>query len=137
MKNIIILVSFVLCMVANAFANCAEMHKQFASIIQTQKVVICRVAGLEKGRTDIMGMYFKMGSSDALLVYGINYDTMLYIDNDYPVHNTICIQNENYRAVKSIMSGDQIAAKLMSMKQCEPGYHEKYDSRNNYKSLHK
>lgn len=128
MKNIIILISLVFCLVSNSFgSSCAEMHAKFASVIQPQKVKICRIAGLEKGRSDILGMYFKMGTVDALLVYGSNYPVMLYIDNDYPVKHTTCIENNDYRAIQTFMSGDQIAAKMMSMKTCEAGYVSKHE----------
>lgn len=135
MKNIIILISFVLCLISNSFGSCEAMHAEFVNVIKPQKVTICRVAGLEPGRTDILGMYFYMGPVKALLVYGTNYDTMLYVDQDYPVTHTKCIVNDQYREIHSYMSSEQIASKLMSMKQCEAGYHGSHEV--GYTTLHK
>lgn len=107
-----------------AFANeaCDEMRAQFRSVIADQSVVQCRVNGVEKGRTDIMGMFFTMKSSteteDAVLLYGSNYDTMLYLMKDPFVKNVECIQNSQFRAIKRNMTSEQIINKLMDFKNC-------------------
>lgn len=127
MKNLVILITLVFCLISNSFGSCAEMHAKLASVIPTQKVTICRISGMESEGPNLLGMYFKMGSVDALLVYGVDYEAMLYIDGDYPVSHTKCIINDEYRAIHPFMTSDQIAYKLMAQKKCEANYAQSHE----------
>lgn len=110
-----------------ANGHCEKMHREFMLHIPNQITTTCRVSGIEDGRTDILGFFFKFSDdTQAVFVYGEDYPVMLYVDKDDPVKNAKCIENENFRAIQSPMTSEQIAAKLLSYKNCEPEYSERH-----------
>ncbi len=110
--------------------ECERMYQRLVDAIQGQTVTICRVANVEKNRTDVIGMFFNMHGQDVVLLYGVSYDTMLYPMNDSFVKNATCMQDKRFRTIKREMSDEEIAEKLMSFKDCEEDYYRKHNPRN-------
>lgn len=126
MKKIILIL---LIAVASTFADdCQRLYNWFVSATYTQQTTICRVSGVEPGRTDILGFFFKiidntdLQAKPAVLIYGDYYDTMLYYDQDPMVSTAKCITTGGYRTITAEMTPEQIAAKLLSMKQCNANF---------------
>jgi uncharacterized protein (TIGR02145 family) len=69
-----------------------------------------------------MGFFFHFGLQGteypAVLIYGSDYDPMLYSGDDYYVKHAKCIKNDRYRILYTVMTPEQIAAKLLSFKKC-------------------
>ncbi|MCZ0950802.1 hypothetical protein N7T98_25830, partial [Pseudomonas syringae pv. tomato] len=83
--------------------------------------------------TDVIGMYFNMSKKRTVLLYGSNYDTMMYASDDPYVANAHCIKNGQYRILTPYMTSSKIAEKLLSFKFCEEEYLLKHDpERNNH-----
>lgn len=107
--------------VSSVFAGeCERLYQAFVSHIPGQNVTICRVN--VEGRTDVIGMYFVMNKHETVLLYGRNYDTMMYSSDDSYVANAQCISNDEYRVLTRYMTGSEIAEKLLSFKNCEAEY---------------
>lgn len=112
------------------FANeCERLYQAFVSHIPGQNVTICRVN--VEGRTDVIGMYFTMNKRQTVLLYGRNYDTMMYAADDPYVVDAQCINDSQYRIIARYMTGSQIAEKLLSFKNCEEEYKIKHNPKRN------
>lgn len=113
-----------------AFANeCERLYQAFVSHIPGQNVTVCRVN--VEGRTDVIGMYFTMSKRQTVLLYGRNYDTMMYSADDPYVANAQCINDNQYRIISRYMTGSEIAEKLLRFKKCEVEYRTKHDPKRN------
>lgn len=127
MKKLLILISILTGIV---FAGeCERLYREFVKRVPGQDVTICRVN--VEGRTDVVGMYFKMNKQQTVLLYGSNYDTMMYAGDDPYVANAHCIKNGQYRILTRYMTGSQIAEKLLRFKDCEDEFVIKHDPKRN------
>lgn len=127
MKKLLILISLLTGIV---FAGeCERLYREFVKRVPGQDVTICRVN--VEGRTDVVGMYFKMNKKQTVLLYGSNYDTMMYAGDDPYVANAHCIKNGQYRILTRYMTGSQIAEKLLRFKSCEDEFVIKHDPTRN------
>jgi uncharacterized protein (TIGR02145 family) len=118
------LLYFVLALSVASFADaeCERIYHKFIKTLSKQKTKTCRVSGVDDDRTDIMGFFFHFGLQGteypAVLIYGSDYDPMLYSGDDYYVKHAKCIKNDRYRILYTVMTPEQIAAKLLSFKKC-------------------
>lgn len=127
MKKLII---FTALFIGNIFAGeCEYLYREFVKRIPGQDIKICRIN--VDGRTDVIGMYFTMSKQKTVLLYGSNYDAMMYSTDDPYVANAHCIENGQYRSLTRYMTGSEIAEKLLSFKKCEEEYNIKHDPKRN------
>lgn len=116
---------FVLAAISALFADnhCEQLHQQLVANVENQITTVCRVSGIEEGRTDILGFFYKYkDGTPAILLYGADYPVMLYVATDEYVKNAKCIEDDNFRSIRSMMTAEQIAVKLLSHKNCEEQY---------------
>ena len=113
---------FVMSVLSFADAECERIYHKFIKTISKQKTKTCRVSGVDDDRTDIMGFFFHFDLQGteypAVFIYGSDYDPMLYSGDDYYVKHAKCIKNDRYRILYTVMTPEQIAAKLLSFKKC-------------------
>ena len=118
------LLYFVLALSVASFADaeCERIYHKFIKTLSKQKTKTCRVSGVDDDRTDIMGFFFHFDLQGteypAVFIYGSDYDPMLYSGEDYYVKHAKCIKNDRYRILYTVMTPEQIAAKLLSFKNC-------------------
>lgn len=116
---------FILVFTISAFsANCSNLYAKMSKILpKYQTTTICRVTGINETRDDIMGFFFHFELNGeaypAVLVYGTDYQEMLYLGNDWIMQHAKCVTTNGYRAVKTNMSAEQVLNKLFSFKDCE------------------
>ena len=114
---------FVLAAISALFADCEQLHQQLVANVDNQITTICRVSGVEEGRTDILGFFYKYtDGTPAIFLYGPNFPVMLYTATNEYVKNVKCIDDGHFRIVRSMMTAEQIATKLLSHKKCEDQY---------------
>lgn len=115
-------IAIILFFAAYVFAQqdaCEQMHSKMLMHLKQQNVILCRVSGIEK-RTDVFGFFFKFDNIPTVLLYGDTYDAMMYMVED--LKNVKCLNNSKFRALTSEMTAEQIASKLMSIKNCDVSY---------------
>lgn len=123
-RLIVSLLSLVLMVSVLSFADedCERIYRNFVKTIPKQKTKISRVTGIDEDRTDLMGFFFHFELQGqeypAVLIYGNDYNEMLYSGADYYVTHAKCVKNSKYRIISTVMTPEQIASKLMSFKKC-------------------
>lgn len=111
--------------------ECERLYLAFLEEIPDQNVTICRVN--IDGRTDVIGMYFYKQHQKKVLFYGENYDVKLFSATDSYAARVKCIENGQYKKFTQFMTGEEIAKKLLSFKNCNTE-HLKSTSNENYSS---
>jgi len=128
MKTLIYILAFAIVSFA---ADCANLYNRMLKTLETQTTTICRVTGIGEDREDIMGFFFNFTDNGktipAVFIYGHDYDEMLYAGGDWVVQNAKCINNGEYRSIKTRMQPEQILNKLFSYKKCEDGFNDKHE----------
>lgn len=91
-----LLIFFVVAFVVTSYADdtCAALYRKMKKTIQKQKTKVCRVTGIGEERTDIMGFFFDFDIQGkripAVLIYGTDYEEMLYSGEDYYIKHAKC-----------------------------------------------
>jgi len=86
-----LLIFFAAALIVTSYADdtCAALYRKMKKTIQKQKTKVCRVTGIGEERTDIMGFFFDFNIQGkrmpAVLIYGTDYEEMLYMGDDYYV----------------------------------------------------
>lgn len=123
MKTIIFILIFA---IAGMAETCQDLYDRMFKTLKTQKTTICRVTNIGEDREDILGFFFEFTAGTekipAVMIYGNDYPEMVYVAEDWVVQNAKCIENDQFRSIKTIMTPEQILNKLFSFKKCEENF---------------